>query len=138
MRETILSRLHKVRACSKSKWIACCPAHDDSSPSLSICETEDGTLLIKCFAGCTISDVMAAIEMTVADLFPKSKQNDSDRMAARQKWLSDKRQAEIDACRLRLDMAKDMRSRGISLSSSDIQTERRAYFCLRQMQEGEL
>ncbi|BCW94683.1 MAG: AAA family ATPase [Fimbriimonadales bacterium] len=29
-----------------------CPCHDDRNPSLSITEKPDGTLLVKCFAGC--------------------------------------------------------------------------------------
>lgn len=33
-------------------WIAKCPCHEDSSPSLSIGEGEEGKPLLKCFAGC--------------------------------------------------------------------------------------
>ena len=31
-------------------WVACCPAHDDTTPSLSINETSAGKVLVKCFA----------------------------------------------------------------------------------------
>jgi hypothetical protein len=34
------------------KWLAHCPAHSDSSPSLSIREGMDGRVLLHCFAGC--------------------------------------------------------------------------------------
>ena len=47
-----------------------CPSHDDRNPSLSIQETHDGILLVNCFAGCEPSDVVTAVGMTLADLFP--------------------------------------------------------------------
>lgn len=42
-------------------WMACCPAHDDKTPSLSIREGLDGTLLVHCFAGCGQALVIAAL-----------------------------------------------------------------------------
>ncbi|MCI0662010.1 MAG: CHC2 zinc finger domain-containing protein, partial [Acidobacteria bacterium] len=33
-------------------YLAQCPCHDDSTPSLSITITSDGTRLLHCFAGC--------------------------------------------------------------------------------------
>jgi phage/plasmid primase-like uncharacterized protein len=52
--------------------MARCPAHVDLTPSLSIRETANRTLLLKCFAGCTAEDVMDAIELPLATLFPSS------------------------------------------------------------------
>ncbi len=69
--ERLLGRLEKVRANGRDRWMACCPAHGDGSPSLSIREAEDGRVLIHCFAGCEASDVVAAVGLTLADLFPK-------------------------------------------------------------------
>lgn len=42
-------------------WVARCPAHDDSRPSLSIRATDDGRVLVRCFAGCHQEDVIAAL-----------------------------------------------------------------------------
>jgi DNA-binding transcriptional ArsR family regulator len=42
--------------------LACCPAHDDANPSLSLTEKADGTLLWKCFAGCSQDAVREALE----------------------------------------------------------------------------
>ncbi len=43
-------------------WKACCPAHDDRNPSLSIREDKrDGTVLVHCHAGCDQLDVLAAL-----------------------------------------------------------------------------
>jgi hypothetical protein len=42
--------------------LACCPAHDDTNPSLSLTEKADGTLLWKCFAGCSQDAVQRELE----------------------------------------------------------------------------
>lgn len=68
--DAIVSRLQGVRATGKGRWIACCPAHEDRSPSLSIHETQDGTVLLHCFAGCSCEEVAAAVGFDLADLFP--------------------------------------------------------------------
>jgi hypothetical protein len=51
------------------KWQARCPAHHDSSPSLSIAEGKGGRVLIHCWAGCTLSDVLRTVGLQVSDLF---------------------------------------------------------------------
>lgn len=66
--DTLLSRLQKVRGRNGS-WVACCPAHEDRSPSLSIREEAD-KVLVHCFAGCAVDDVLAAVGLDVSDLFP--------------------------------------------------------------------
>jgi len=42
--------------------LAHCPAHDDQNASLSLTEKADGTLLWKCFAGCSQDAVREALE----------------------------------------------------------------------------
>jgi hypothetical protein len=46
---------------TRSAGLACCPAHEDRSPSLSIADGEDGKILIRCFAGCEQVAVVAAL-----------------------------------------------------------------------------
>jgi hypothetical protein len=41
-------------------WTACCPAHDDHSPSLSIRDA-DGKVLVRCHAGCSQGNVIASL-----------------------------------------------------------------------------
>lgn len=41
-------------------YLVPCPAHDDSRPSLSLCDGNRG-LLVHCFAGCSPSDIFVAI-----------------------------------------------------------------------------
>ena len=67
--DTLLSRLEKVRQTGPDSWMACCPAHDDRSASLSIRQTDDKTL-IHCFAGCTVYEVVGAVGLDIGDLFP--------------------------------------------------------------------
>ena len=50
--------------------MTCCPAHDDSNPSLSVSEADDGRVLLKCFARCSTPDIVEAAGLTMADLFP--------------------------------------------------------------------
>lgn len=42
-------------------WMARCPAHDDSSPSLAISAGRHGKVLVRCHAGCDQRDVIAAL-----------------------------------------------------------------------------
>lgn len=70
--ETLLQRLDKVRRSGKDKWSARCPAHEDKGPSLAVRETDDGRILIHCFAGCGAAEVLSALGMEFSDLFPKS------------------------------------------------------------------
>ena len=77
--ERLLSCLDRVRETGDGRWMACCPAHDDKSPSLSIQETSDGTVLIHCFAECNPGDVLAAVGMSLSDLFPNDGNRSNDR-----------------------------------------------------------
>lgn len=68
--DTVLQRLEKVRKTGPDKWIALCPAHDDRRPSLSIKETEDGTVLLHCWTGCGASEIVNALGLSLSELFP--------------------------------------------------------------------
>jgi putative DNA primase/helicase len=53
-------------------WAARCPAHEDKSPSLSIREDpHNGTVLLKCHAGCEVKAVMEALGLPMSTLFPE-------------------------------------------------------------------
>ena len=68
--EAVLSRLTSVRQAG-SGYTATCPAHPDQHASLSLSTGDDGRVLVKCFAGCRVEDITAAIDLKVADLFPE-------------------------------------------------------------------
>src|SRR4051794_37213878 len=56
----LLPRLKKVKK-SGNGYSAQCPAHDDKKNSLSVSETSEGKPLLKCFAGCSYSQILAAL-----------------------------------------------------------------------------
>ncbi|GHU18701.1 hypothetical protein FACS189475_04610 [Betaproteobacteria bacterium] len=68
--DTLLSRLDRVKRSGEGRWTAICPGHDDKGPSLAIRETDDGRILLHCFAGCSVEEVLAAVGMSFDDLFP--------------------------------------------------------------------
>ncbi len=67
----ILAQCEKVRETGHGKWIARCPGHDDKSPSLAIKECDDGRVLVHCFAGCEVEDVLASIGLQFSDIMPE-------------------------------------------------------------------
>jgi hypothetical protein len=70
--EVLLNRLNKPRQTAPGKWLSCCPAHDDKSPSLAIKLTEDNKILLHCFAGCGVTEVVNSIGLSLSDLMPES------------------------------------------------------------------
>ncbi len=64
----VLDHLNGVKQ-QGSKYIALCPAHDDHNPSLGIREGDDGIVLVYCYAGCDIKDIVKAAGLRMNDLF---------------------------------------------------------------------
>lgn len=57
---------------SGADWMCRCPAHDDSTPSLSLREEKPGgRIFVKCFAGCKDTDVLESLGLNIKDLFPE-------------------------------------------------------------------
>lgn len=67
----LLDRLQRVKQTGPSRWLARCPSHEDRSPSLCIRELDGGRILLHDFGGCETGDVLAALGLTLADLFEK-------------------------------------------------------------------
>jgi hypothetical protein len=69
--EILLSKLDKVKRTGPGRWLACCPAHADKGPSLSIREMDDGRILLHDFgAGCSVHEIVQAVGLDIAELFP--------------------------------------------------------------------
>ncbi len=68
--EEILNKLQKVKATGNRKWMACCPAHPDKTPSLSVSVGNDERILLYCHAGCAIESVLYALQLEMKDLYP--------------------------------------------------------------------
>lgn len=69
--DLILGRVERLKQTGANRWLACCPAHDDSSPSLSISCVDDGRILVHCHAGCDTEAVLGAIGLDFSALFEK-------------------------------------------------------------------
>ena len=70
---TFLNYLDKVKPTGTDKWQACCPAHDDKSPSMSVKEGNDGRILVHCFGGCTTDQITGALGLDMTDLFAEKR-----------------------------------------------------------------
>jgi DNA primase len=44
-------------------WMACCPAHDDKTPSLSVMDGDDVAVVLKCFAGCDYKFIAESLDL---------------------------------------------------------------------------
>ncbi len=57
----IAIQLSETPVWSGSGWLVICPAHDDTTPSLHLTETDDGTVLFFCHARCHYADIRQAM-----------------------------------------------------------------------------
>jgi hypothetical protein len=94
--EAFLDGLVKVRRSGRG-FVACCPAHQDKDPSLSIVSDDRG-IALHCFAGCSVESILDARRMTWADLFFDEKPSHSK--PRRRDWRAI--ELESFACAVRL------------------------------------
>ena len=66
--DRVLDRLDGMRR-NGSGYRALCPAHDDHDPSLDVSSGQRGVLVICRSQGCSLEAIVAALGLTVADLF---------------------------------------------------------------------
>jgi hypothetical protein len=66
--QQVLNRFEGLRKLADRRWMALCPCHQDRRPSLSIGIGVKGVVL-KCFAGCLVSDVLQTVGLEMKDLF---------------------------------------------------------------------
>jgi hypothetical protein len=69
--EDFLSRLQKVKKTGANNWMACCPAHHDNRPSMTLAVGNNGGILVHCFALCSVDEIAGAVGLTVSDLMPE-------------------------------------------------------------------
>lgn len=127
--DVLLSRLQSVRDCGDGRWTAkCCSGlHDDRSPSLSVREIPDGTILVKCFAGCSAAEIVAGAGLTLSDLFPHRKDHRYGPIRQRGRWNPrDMLALVFREATVVLIAAKDIRD-GLKLSDEDHQRLVQAY-----------
>ena len=70
--DVVLGKLRKVRPAGENSWAACCPAHEDQNPSLSVTVGREDQVLLKCFAGCETAAIVDSLGLGFPDLFPRT------------------------------------------------------------------
>jgi hypothetical protein len=103
--EDFLQRLEAVRRSGRG-FVSRCPAHKDRTPSLSVRDGERG-VLVKCWAGCRLQDITAAVGLTVRDLFYAQIQDPREWKKAQRKRQAERERRE--AIRNVLGFALDVR-----------------------------
>ena len=68
MKVSDLVRLTHAKKAGKGRWLAKCPSHPDSHPSLSIREGKRA-ILLKCWSGCELEAVTKALGLRRSDLW---------------------------------------------------------------------
>ena len=120
--ERFVQRLSKVKGRNGS-WTACCPAHEDKSPSLSVREADDGRVLVHCFGGCDVHSVLGAVGMDMSDLYSDREERlDSNQVGKPLKpafYASDLLRIASFECLVVMIAAYDIR-RGKKLSEEDM------------------
>ena len=116
--ETLLNHLHKVRKNGVSRWMACCPAHDDKAPSLAVTECSDGHILIHCFAGCAPSDVLASVGMTMAELMPERDAHYFDDRPP-ERFSETRSEKQIEDLKFRIQVHEQMIKNGCKFSQAE-------------------
>lgn len=76
MIDDILPRLEKARRTGANSWLACCPAHEDRSPSLTIHAANDGRILVHCHSGCSFEEIKDAVGLGWEPWFPPKQEGD--------------------------------------------------------------
>jgi hypothetical protein len=71
-----LDRLERVKR-SGAVWVARCPAHEDTHASLSVGVGVGECVLVHCHAGCRTEDVVAALGLTMGDLYTRTSPRDT-------------------------------------------------------------
>ncbi|HEX3220602.1 MAG TPA: hypothetical protein VHU77_11415 [Candidatus Limnocylindria bacterium] len=55
-----------------SYFMGACPAHEDDKRSMTVTVGDTGAMLIKCFAGCRVEDIVEAVGVQMRELWPPS------------------------------------------------------------------
>lgn len=74
--EDILARLEKVKRTGPNNWLACCPAHEDRNPSLTLHASDTGLVVVRCHAECSFESIVNAVGLGWEPWFPPKQQGD--------------------------------------------------------------
>lgn len=75
-------------------WMACCPAHNDRTPSLSLADGREGVLLYHCFGGCSPDDVRSSLQSLLGES-PDARENEPRRQKQKRRVEAPKEEYEV-------------------------------------------
>lgn len=110
--DTLLPALKKVKRTGKDSWISCCPSHQDKNPSMTIRALDDGTILLHCFAGCSVHEILNSVNLTFDDLYPEKPK---DRKSSKQPFYPRDILASVAKETMIAAIAASKMSQGINL-----------------------
>ena len=99
--ESILAKLNKPIKTGNSQWRAPCPAHGSTGRTLSIKAASDGHILLHCFAGCSVQEIVDSVGLRMGDLFPSDSTYERPLMSAE----------EAMRARVYVELAKNKRNK---------------------------
>jgi putative DNA primase/helicase len=99
-------------------WLACCPSHDDRSPSLKIIDTEDGGVAVHCFGGCDWKAVRDALK--VRGLLPGNAAKIDPKEIERRRAI--RMEKEAAALRGRVNCARKIWAKSLPIDGSIAET----------------
>lgn len=105
--EDVLRELSKVKKTAKG-WVACCPAHDDENPSLSVSEGDDGKLLMYCHRGCSFENIVHALGLNEREQHEHRERSKTLNIVKTYDYVDERRNLLYQVCRLE---PKDFRLR---------------------------
>jgi hypothetical protein len=113
-----LAVLTDVKTRAGGRYMARCPAHEDSSPSLSV-QAGEQAILLRCFAACTPLEIVSSLKLTMSDLFFGTPTKQAVRKAHAEQFRKRRvqQQREYKIALAREAMYEVMESEGISLDS---------------------
>lgn len=125
----LLDYLERVRARGSDQWSASCPGplheHGDRSGGLAIRQVDD-RVLIFCPAGCTASEIMAAVGLSLADLYDRPL-NSTGVAPVRQAPFPTLMAERLFKSALIVLLAADDLRHGRALDDADFQSVQRAF-----------
>jgi hypothetical protein len=118
--EDILARLEKVRRTGPNNWMACCPAHEDRSPSLTLHASDTGLIVAKCHAECSFPEIVNAVGLGWDVWFPPKQKGDFSSPIKRAFPAADLLNAIADEAEI-LDIVLHDADWGLPLYKADIE-----------------
>lgn len=83
--------LNRLKSTGGNKWVACCPVHEEKTPSLSIKQLDDRSYIMHCF-GCGANgvDVFNTLGANKKELFGDKDNGDYIPQKVKDEYMEDK------------------------------------------------